>query len=173
MSAADDTAGLSNIAATVANLVGLEKHPKWDDSLLVEWRFAQWEVRQHDFLPSLPPLSQPRACGLLDASARAAGADGYRRRLCAAQRPVRFGLASGDYCELGVAADQPQVREQVNQRIRLAWDGRDYDLNAIVTFRAAALEDAAKSPVWIDLPWKGAAARWQDSLPIANECRPA
>ncbi|MBS0552508.1 MAG: 2,3-bisphosphoglycerate-independent phosphoglycerate mutase, partial [Proteobacteria bacterium] len=30
-----DTAGLSNIAATVANLVGLEKHPKWDDSLLV------------------------------------------------------------------------------------------------------------------------------------------
>lgn len=29
------TAGLSNIAATVANLVGLEKHAKWDDSLLV------------------------------------------------------------------------------------------------------------------------------------------
>jgi 2,3-bisphosphoglycerate-independent phosphoglycerate mutase len=29
------TAGLSNIAATVANLVGLEKHAKWDASLLV------------------------------------------------------------------------------------------------------------------------------------------
>ncbi len=29
-----DTAGLSNIAATVANLVGLEKHACWDDSLL-------------------------------------------------------------------------------------------------------------------------------------------
>ena len=29
-----DTAGLSNIAATVANLIGLEKHPAWDDSLL-------------------------------------------------------------------------------------------------------------------------------------------
>jgi 2,3-bisphosphoglycerate-independent phosphoglycerate mutase len=29
------TAGLSNIAATVANLVGLEKHVKWDDSLLL------------------------------------------------------------------------------------------------------------------------------------------
>ncbi len=28
------TAGLSNIAATVANLLGLEKHKKWDDSLL-------------------------------------------------------------------------------------------------------------------------------------------
>jgi 2,3-bisphosphoglycerate-independent phosphoglycerate mutase len=28
------TAGLSNIAATVAHLVGLEKHDKWDDSLL-------------------------------------------------------------------------------------------------------------------------------------------
>ena len=28
------TAGLSNIAATVANLLGLEKHAKWDDSLL-------------------------------------------------------------------------------------------------------------------------------------------
>ena len=30
-----ESAGLSNIAATVANLVGLEKHAKWDDSLLV------------------------------------------------------------------------------------------------------------------------------------------
>jgi 2,3-bisphosphoglycerate-independent phosphoglycerate mutase len=29
-----DSAGLSNIAATVANLVGLHKHDKWDDSLL-------------------------------------------------------------------------------------------------------------------------------------------
>ena len=29
-----ETAGLSNIAATVANLVGLHKHDKWDDSLL-------------------------------------------------------------------------------------------------------------------------------------------
>jgi len=28
------TAGLSNIAATVANLIGLEKHAAWDDSLL-------------------------------------------------------------------------------------------------------------------------------------------
>jgi 2,3-bisphosphoglycerate-independent phosphoglycerate mutase len=28
------TAGLSNIAATTANLLGLEKHPKWDESLL-------------------------------------------------------------------------------------------------------------------------------------------
>ncbi|HNQ76671.1 MAG TPA: 2,3-bisphosphoglycerate-independent phosphoglycerate mutase, partial [Pseudothauera hydrothermalis] len=27
-------AGLSNIAATVANLIGLDKHPAWDDSLL-------------------------------------------------------------------------------------------------------------------------------------------
>ncbi|MCB1940671.1 MAG: 2,3-bisphosphoglycerate-independent phosphoglycerate mutase [Candidatus Accumulibacter sp.] len=29
------TAGLSNIAATIANLLGFEKHAKWDDSLLV------------------------------------------------------------------------------------------------------------------------------------------
>lgn len=29
-----DQAGLSNIAATVANLIGLEKHPSWDESLL-------------------------------------------------------------------------------------------------------------------------------------------
>jgi 2,3-bisphosphoglycerate-independent phosphoglycerate mutase len=29
-----DTAGLSSIAATVANLLGLERHPAWDDSLL-------------------------------------------------------------------------------------------------------------------------------------------
>ncbi len=29
-----EQAGLSNIAATVANLLGLEKHPAWDDSLL-------------------------------------------------------------------------------------------------------------------------------------------
>ena len=31
----DERAGLSNIAATVANLLGFAKHPKWDDSLLV------------------------------------------------------------------------------------------------------------------------------------------
>jgi 2,3-bisphosphoglycerate-independent phosphoglycerate mutase len=30
-----ETAGLSNIAATVANLLGLEKHSAWDDSLLI------------------------------------------------------------------------------------------------------------------------------------------
>ena len=30
-----DTCGLSNIAATVANLLGYEKHPAWDDSVLV------------------------------------------------------------------------------------------------------------------------------------------
>jgi len=29
-----ETAGLSNIAATVANLLGLQKHDKWDDSVL-------------------------------------------------------------------------------------------------------------------------------------------
>jgi len=29
------TAGLSNIAATVANLAGLEKHAKWNESLLM------------------------------------------------------------------------------------------------------------------------------------------
>jgi len=30
-----DSAGLSNIAATTANLLGFEKHPSWDESLLV------------------------------------------------------------------------------------------------------------------------------------------
>ena len=29
-----DTAGLSNLAATIANLLGLEKHARWDESLL-------------------------------------------------------------------------------------------------------------------------------------------
>jgi 2,3-bisphosphoglycerate-independent phosphoglycerate mutase len=28
------TAGLSNLAATTANLLGLQKHEKWDDGLL-------------------------------------------------------------------------------------------------------------------------------------------
>jgi len=28
------SAGLSNIAATIANLLGFEKHAKWDESLL-------------------------------------------------------------------------------------------------------------------------------------------
>jgi 2,3-bisphosphoglycerate-independent phosphoglycerate mutase len=32
-----ETAGLSNLAATIANLLGLEAHPAWDESLL-EWR---------------------------------------------------------------------------------------------------------------------------------------
>ena len=29
-----ETAGLSNLAATTANLLGFEKHSAWDDSLL-------------------------------------------------------------------------------------------------------------------------------------------
>ena len=29
-----ETAGLSNLAATTANLLGFEKHPSWDESLL-------------------------------------------------------------------------------------------------------------------------------------------
>jgi 2,3-bisphosphoglycerate-independent phosphoglycerate mutase len=29
-----ESAGLSNLAATVANLLGLEKHSSWDESLL-------------------------------------------------------------------------------------------------------------------------------------------
>jgi 2,3-bisphosphoglycerate-independent phosphoglycerate mutase len=29
-----ETAGLSNLAATTANLLGLEAHPSWDESLL-------------------------------------------------------------------------------------------------------------------------------------------
>jgi 2,3-bisphosphoglycerate-independent phosphoglycerate mutase len=29
-----ERAGLSNIAATIANLLGFEKHAKWDESLL-------------------------------------------------------------------------------------------------------------------------------------------
>ena len=29
-----DKAGLSNLAATIANLLGYEKHARWDESLL-------------------------------------------------------------------------------------------------------------------------------------------
>ncbi|MDR1163088.1 MAG: 2,3-bisphosphoglycerate-independent phosphoglycerate mutase [Candidatus Accumulibacter sp.] len=40
-----ETAGLSNIAATLANLLGFEKHPAWDESLLTDVRDQESGIR--------------------------------------------------------------------------------------------------------------------------------
>ena len=102
----------------------------------------------------------------------APAADGYVQR----NGQFEFGLASGDYrCELGVKLQiSREVREQVNERIRLAWNGRDYALDRDPSHSGLPrFEDAAKSLVWIDLPWKGLLLDGRTHKPIANECRPA
>ena len=87
-----------------------------------------------------------------------------------------FALASGDYqCELGVRLQiGREVRDQVNQSIQMEWNGRSYQLERDPSHSGLPrFEDAAKTVVWIDLPWKGLLLDGRTHKPIANECRPA
>ncbi|ATE61970.1 hypothetical protein [Thauera sinica] len=87
-----------------------------------------------------------------------------------------FTLASGEYhCELGVRLQiGREMRDQVNQRIQLAWNGRSYQLERDPSYSGLPrFEDVANGLVWIDLPWKGLLLDGRTQKPIANECRPA
>ncbi|MBN8442160.1 MAG: hypothetical protein J0M28_10750 [Thauera sp.] len=85
-----------------------------------------------------------------------------------------FALGSGDYrCELGVKLHiGREVRDKVNHRIQLGWNGHTYSMERDPSNSGLPrFEDAAKSLVWIDLPWKGLLLDGRTQKPIANECR--
>lgn len=85
-------------------------------------------------------------------------------------------LASGNYrCEQGlrVKVDR-EVRNQVNTRIDIVWNGSGYRLERDYSYSGLPrFEDKANGLVWIDLPWKGMLLDGTNGKPLANECRAA
>ena len=85
-------------------------------------------------------------------------------------------LASGNYrCEQGlrVRVDR-EIRNQVNTRINLGWNGNNYRLERNFSYSGLPrFEDAESGLVWIDLPWKGMLLDGKTGKPLANECRAA
>ncbi len=85
-----------------------------------------------------------------------------------------FALASGDYrCERGVRLGmQREMRDRVNHRIQLDWNGKHYQLERDPSYSGLPrFEDQISGLVWIDLPWKGLLLDGRTHAPLANECR--
>lgn len=87
---------------------------------------------------------------------------------------LEFALASGTYgCEHGVRLKvERDVRDHVNYRVRVAWNGTSYRLERDPSYSGLPrFEDAASGLVWIDLPWKSLLLDGKTNKPLANECR--
>ncbi|HQU80346.1 MAG TPA: hypothetical protein PLU47_12880 [Azonexus sp.] len=85
-------------------------------------------------------------------------------------------LASGTYrCEQGLRVQVGrEVRDRVNTRINLVWNGNSYRLERDFSYSGLPrFEDTSSGLVWIDLPWKGMLLDGKTSKPLANECRAA
>ena len=85
-------------------------------------------------------------------------------------------LASGTYrCEQGLRVQVGrEVRDRVNTRINLVWNGNSYRLERDISYSGLPrFEDTTSGLVWIDLPWKGMLLDSKTSKPLANECRAA
>ncbi len=85
-------------------------------------------------------------------------------------------LASGTYnCEQRVRIQvRREVRDKVNYRINLVWNGDTYRLERDPSHSGLPrFEDSASGLVWIDLPWKSMLLDGKTGKPLVNECRPA
>lgn len=88
---------------------------------------------------------------------------------------LEFRLASGTYgCEGGVRLQVArELRDQVNYRITLGWNGGTYQLDRDPSYSGLPrFVDAASGLVWIDLPWKSVLLDGKTNTPLVSECRP-
>ena len=132
-------------------------------------------ARYSCFFPALVLLGLS-ACGTANRMPDSSEAPLSRSGDFAARPQLNLRLASGDYrCELGVRVKvEREVREQVNHRIRLGWNGSTYSLDRDPSYSGLPrFESAAGGLVWIDLPWKGLLLDAKTNKPLANECQPA
>ncbi|HEX6735814.1 MAG TPA: hypothetical protein VF096_13465 [Azonexus sp.] len=126
-------------------------------------------------LPALLTLGLS-ACGTATKSPAKTEAPSSRSGDFAARPQLNLKLASGNYnCELGVRVKvEREVREQVNHRILLDWNGSTYSLDRDPSYSGLPrFENTAGGLVWIDLPWKGLLLDAKSNKPLANECQPA
>lgn len=86
---------------------------------------------------------------------------------------LELALASGTYgCEGGVSIRvEREVRDNVNYRIHLVWNGNSYRLLRDPSYSGLPrFVDASSQLVWIDLPWKGLLLDAKTNQPLVNEC---
>lgn len=88
---------------------------------------------------------------------------------------LEFALKSGTYqCELKVRIQvEREIRQGTNTGLTLVWNGNRYRLERDPSYSGLPrFEDAARSLVWIDLPWKSLLLDGKTNKPLINECRP-
>ncbi len=87
---------------------------------------------------------------------------------------LELALRSGTYtCEQDIRIRvEREIREGANVRIDIVWNGDGYRLERDASYSGLPrFEDAARSLVWIDLPWKSLLLDGKTNTPLVNECR--
>ena len=87
---------------------------------------------------------------------------------------LELALSSGTYtCEQEIRIQvEREIRDGANTRIDIVWNGGSYRLERDASYSGLPrFEDAARSLVWIDLPWKSLLLDGKTNAPLVSECR--